>query len=181
MTDYLKLGQDLRNNLERIGDFLKEELVSELIAQGHRATGKLANSVDYSVKEFVNGLSLEVSYLSYGRYLNDGVPANRIPFGGKKTGAKTSKYIQALIDWVQIKGIATGIAAKGLAFGIARKHKQEGMPTKGSYAFSSNGRRIGFQNFVLKNSIDEIEDILQDGLAEAVSAQLDVIVGSITK
>jgi len=180
MTDIIKLAADLRKNLEKLGDFLVEELAAELVAQGHRATGRLAGSVEAAVKEYREGISLEISYLEYGRYVNDGVKAERVPFG-RKTGAKTSKYIEALIKWVQIKGLATGLEAKGLAFGIARKHKKEGIPTRGSYAFSRNGRRVGFQNYILSQNIDEVDRIVQSGLNEAVSAQLDIIIGNITK
>lgn len=179
-TSIIQLANQLRSNLDKLGEFLVEELAMELVAQGHRATGKLVGSIDYAVRELVNGISLEISYLEYGRFMNDGVPASRIPFG-KKTGAKTSKYIQGLIDWINQKQLARGISALGLAIGIARKHKQEGMPTKGSYAFSTNGRRVGFQNHVLMKQEAKINSIVQDGLSKTVEAELEVIIGKITK
>jgi hypothetical protein len=180
MLDIIKLSNQLRDNLDKLGDLLKDELARELIGQGHRATGRLASSIEYNVTVYANSLALEISYLEYGRYVETGVRADRIPYG-KKTGAKTSKYIQALIEWVKIKGIASGLEATGMAFGIARKHKQEGMPTRGSYLFSSNGRRKGFQSYVVNNNAAKIDSILQDGLEATVLAQLDILVADITK
>lgn len=179
MIDIIKLSQELRANLDKLGEFLVEELARELAAQGHRATGRLISSIEQGVTTFKNSIALEIKYLEYGRYVETGVSAARIPYG-KKTGAKTSKYIQALIEWVKIKGIASGLEATGLAFGIARKHKKEGMPTRGSYAFSNNGRRKGFQSYVVQSNQNKIDNLLQDGLEATVSAQLDLLIANIT-
>lgn len=178
--DILTLAKELRANLDDLGDFLVAELARELIEQGHKATGRLAASIEQQVVAYANGIALEIKYLEYGRYVETGVSADRIPYG-KKTGAKTSKYIQALIEWIKIKGIASGLQAKGLAFGIARKHAQEGMPTRGSYNFSNNGRRKGFQSYVVQQNAAKIDELLQDGLAQTVSAQLDLLIANITK
>lgn len=180
IIDPIKLAKELTANLNDLGDFLANALAKELIAQGHRATGSLAKSIEYNVVAFRNTIALEISYLEYGRFVETGVSASRIPYG-KKTGAKTSKYIQALIEWVKIKRLATGLEAVGLAFGIARKHKQEGMPTRGSARFSSNDRRTGFQSHTIAVNEGKIDDILQDGLDATVSAQLDILVANITK
>lgn len=179
LIDPIKLAKELRANLDDLGDFLVKELAYELAQQGHKATGSLISSIEYNVTAFADALALEIQYLEYGRYVETGVPANRIPFG-KKTGAKTSKYIQALIEWVKVKRIASGLQAVGLAFGIARKHKQEGMPTRGSFAFSRNGRRTGFQTFVINQNAGKIDDIIQDGLEATVSAQLDDLIARIS-
>lgn len=180
IIDPIRLAKELRENLDSLGDFLTDALAKELVAQGHRATGSLAKSIEYEITSFRNTIALEISYLAYGRFVETGVSKERIPYG-KKTGAKTSKYIQALIEWVKIKKLASGLEAVGLAFGIARKHKQEGMPTRGSVRFSSNGRRTGFQSYTISSKESEINDILQDGLQAAVSAQLDILVANITK
>ena len=181
IIDPIKLANELRANLDDLGEFLTQELAAELIAQGHRATGRLASSIEYNVTAFAQGIALEISYLEYGRYVETGVSKERIPFGGGKTGAKTSKYIQALIEWIKVKKIASGLQAVGLAFGIARKHKQEGMPTRGSFKYSKNGGRTGFQSFVIRANEGKIDDILQDGLEAVVSAQLDILIANITK
>jgi hypothetical protein len=174
------LGAQLRTALDGLGAHLVEELQKELIQQGHKLTGKLVNSIEHAVTNFRRQLSLEISYLRYGAIVNDGVRASRVPFGGKGTGAKTSKYIQALIRWVELRNIAQGIKAQGVAFAIARKHKKEGIPTVGSRAFSRNGRRVGFQNIVLADNLDRIEDTVSNAGDAAVNAALDVIVGRIT-
>ncbi len=174
------LGKELNAALNELGEHLVGALREELIAQGHKLTGSLVNSIEHTVEQFRKQLSLSISYLRYGAIVNNGVRPARVPFGGGSTGAQTSKYIQALIRWVQLRNIAQGIRAKGVAFAIARKHKQEGIPTVGSRAFSSNGRRVGFQNIVLADNLDRIEDTVTNAGAQAVNAALDVIVGRIT-
>jgi hypothetical protein len=180
-TDIIQLSRTLRTNLQSIGEELKKELTRELIQQGHKATGRLIDSIEYKVSAFVDGLQLEVSYLSYGAIVNNGVAANRVPYGRRNTGAKTSQYIQALTRWVQQRNIAQGIEARGVAFAIAKTHAKTGIPTPKSVRFSLNGRRIGFQDYVISTKQQEIDNTLQGGLEEAVSAQLDLLVSSITQ
>jgi len=133
--------QVLLDELNHIGGYLVEVLKKELAAQGHRASGKLERSIQSNVKHQGGDLTIDFSHEHYGTYVNTGVPAFRIPYS-PGSGASTSKYIQGLIRWVQLKGIAPGFAgAKRIAFAIARTHKKEGMPSKNSYTFSNNGRR----------------------------------------
>jgi hypothetical protein len=179
-TDIIQLSRDLRANLSKVGELLTRELREELVGQGHRATGRLIESIEYNVNAFVDGLELQVSYLRYGAIVNNGVRANRVPYG-KKTGAKTSQYIQALIKWVKVKGIAQGLEAKGVAFAIAKKQAQVGIPTPKSVAFALNGRRVGFQDYVVDTQQKQIEEALQGGLETTVSAQLDLLISRITQ
>ncbi len=173
------LGEQLRAALADLGAHLVDALREELIAQGHKLTGSLVNSIDAAVEQYRGQLSLSISYLRYGAIVNNGVRPARVPFGNGN-GAKTSKYIEALIRWVELRNIAQGIRAKSVAFGIARKHKQEGIPTVGSRAFSKNGRRVGFQNIVVADNLDRIEDTVANAGDVAVNAALDIIVGRIT-
>ena len=50
----------------------------------------------------------------------------------------------------------------GAAFAIAKTQKREGMPTKGSYKFSSNGRRKNWRSFTLNQYLPQSLRIFAD-------------------
>lgn len=138
-----------------VADFFQSELQKELEQQGHRDTGKLIDSINYEILSDSKAVYITFSYLYYGDIVNDGVKPNKIPFGNS-TNATTSKYIEALKNWAKRKGFKKPLSA---AFAIANKHKKEGMPTKGSYAFSSNGRRKNWKTFTLESYLPKSLEI----------------------
>ncbi len=177
----LILAEQLKKNLTVLGNYLVDELQKELTQQGHKATGSLIQSIQYEVEFFINELSLAVSYLDYGLIIENGVSPQRIPFGGSKKG-DFSKYISALMAWIKQKGLEQDEKSiKGFAFAIAKKHKKEGMPTKNSYKFAKNGRRLGFQNFVITQNRDKINKLIGKNLAQTVSSSLDTVISNIQK
>ena len=122
--------------LNLIGEFLVEKLQNELREQGHEATGTLINSITYKV---VSDTKIEIS--TPHEYVNS--MENGLPQG-------TSVPISALIRWIEVKGIVTGDKEiKSLAWAIRTSIYQQGSPTKGSFKFSSNGRRLGFTEYVI--------------------------------
>jgi len=134
----------LSEGLQAVGNFMADALRMEAKMQGHRLTGKLERSIEAVVRKKLGEWEIDLLHEKYGTYQNTGVPASSIPYS-PGSGAKSSKYITALIRWVQLRGIAPGFAgAKRIAFAIATAHKREGMPTKRSYRFSNNGRRTGW-------------------------------------
>jgi len=127
--------------LENMADRAKLELAE----QGHRASGRGIDSIEAKITEVaitrIVGVILANDYLIP---VDTGVPAARVPFSGVGGGG-TSKYIQGLINWINI--IKPGLSApenKSFAFAIAYTHKKQGIPTSKSYAFSKNGRRTGW-------------------------------------
>ncbi len=128
-----------------VAEFFKKELRNELEQQGHKDTGKLIDSIEYEILTDTDTIKIVFTYLYYGDIVETGVKPANIPFSGR-SGAKTSKYIEALKNWAKRKGFKKPLSA---AFAIANKHKKEGMPTKNSYKFSSNGRRKHWRSFTL--------------------------------
>lgn len=128
---------------KKIGELLVDEIRDEILKQGHNMTGALSKSVEFEVKDVPEGVVIQFLLNSYGVPVNTGIPAPRIPYG-TNTGAKVSKYIQGLIRFAKIRFRVTEKEAKGIAFAIARKHIKEGMPTVGSYKFSSTGKRTEY-------------------------------------
>lgn len=161
-----RFESQLKKILSQNGQGIVSEIQNELKDQGHYNSGKLYKSTKSSISQTSEGFNLDVEMLDYQTYVEHGVKAGRIPFGGKRSSAKTSKYIQGLISFFRTKGLSNK-EARGAAFATAHKHKMEGMPTKSSYRFSSNGRRLSFINESTKaskqieNTGDQILNLLE--------------------
>lgn len=158
--------------IERSMQDLQKRLIAELQAQGHRLTGALEKSIQYEITTTPGRIVAVMTALDYGLVMEFGVPANRIPYGGRKGGGGVSKYIQGLVRFFELRGLS-GREALGAAFGTAQKHKREGMPSRGSYAFSSNGRRTGF----IKNTLEQYLPILTANLNSEAQAVVELIIG----
>jgi hypothetical protein len=131
--------------LNILGAFLVDKFRNELEAQGHVAKGELINSLRYEVKNTGAGYEINIYGLDYAKYVEMG-------FGA---GHWVNPY--ALAEWVETKGIASGEREiKNAAFAIRNKIFKEGMPTRGSYQFSKNGRRKEFIQAVIKAESDYI-------------------------
>ncbi len=170
---------DLRiiQGLRTIGDMLVEALQAELTAQGHDNTGAGVESIAYAVQVFGNLHQLDLSFNKYLVYQDKGIKPDRIPFS-EGSGAKKSKYIQALMKWVTERGLVTSQKqAKGMAFAIAKKHKKEGMPTAGAYAHSFNGRRLGF--FTDLKEFGQVPEMVDNILTETVFAIMEDMINDV--
>jgi hypothetical protein len=155
----------VKNILAQTGAVLTLEMRDELKGQGHVNTGKLLNSVKAGVHGSGDEINLDIEMNNYHVYLEHGVKASKIPYGGKRSGAKRSKYIEGLIKFFQSKGRSLK-EAKSAAFATANVQSKEGMPTSGSYRFASNGRRLKFINESIRASkeIDLAENLILDAL-----------------
>lgn len=153
--------------LVSIGDFLRRELIKELISQGHKLTGALIDSIENKIKRAVDRIELEGRMNFYGRFVDTGVRAGRIPFSGTGGGGK-SKYITGLINWVKIKFAVDAKKAKGIAFAIAHTHRKVGMP-------SSKGRFAPEKTSFLTKTLDQNETKITRDIEDATTQQLDVL------
>lgn len=144
-----------------IGELVKISLIQTIEAQGHRYTGKLQDSIRYELerKSFLGRIVFYAEY--YSDFVDKGVPANRIPYNpNKRTGKKTSKYIERLIDFVLNKLKVGSDNAKNVAFMIARKHAKEGMPTNNSSKYSKTGERLDYIQISLARVRAKIRELL---------------------
>lgn len=146
---------------------LRDLLAKELAEQGHRNTGALERSLSYEVKRNSDKVVGTMTANMYAIFLEFGVPASRIPYT-PGSGAKRSKYIAGLIQYFTTKGLSDS-EAKSAAFATARAHKREGMPTRASYRFSSNGRRTGFIRNTLSSELPTVVDELKSAGGKEVA------------
>lgn len=152
----------ITTGLNTIGDMVVDALAFEFSQQGHNNTGAGIESIVYAVKQFGNVYQLDLSFNKYMIYQDKGITADRIPFSFG-SGNKTSKYIAGLTKWVMQRGMANNRKkARSIAFAIAKTHKKEGMPTRGSYLYSRNGRRKNFftENYVFEKVPQAVEQLM---------------------
>jgi len=150
-------------DFKKVGKLIIASLQKELLGQGHKATGNLINSFEQRVIELPNSIVIEILMDEYGIYVNE----------GRKTGGKKVP-ISVLVEWIERKAIASGDKdVKSIAFAIQNTIHKEGMPTKGSFKFSNNGRRKGFIDFVIDNELDgvynELEQQVFKGYDDAIA------------
>mgnify|MGYP006348231797 CR=1 FL=1 len=147
--------------LEYLNNIIKEAQ-SELRQQGHRVTGETEKSFKADVKvlgayHFEGVILVKTSAI----ILNYGVSASKVPYSGGRGRGGTSKYIQALLNWAAlVKPDLNDKERKSFVFAVAKKAKQEGHPTKGSYKYSSNGRRKDWIEYSIEINKDTIQKII---------------------
>ena len=160
MVDYKKVGKLIIASLQK-----------ELLGQGHKATGDLINSFEQRVIELPNSIVIEILMNEYGIYVNE----------GRKTGGKKVP-ISVLVEWIERKAIASGDKdVKSMAFAIQNTIHKEGIPTKGSFKFSNNGRRKGFIDFVIDNELDGVYNELEQQVFEGYDDAIATIVKDFNK
>ena len=147
-------------DLNDIGQFIINELAKELIKQDHKATGKLIESLDYKVNTSIAGTDLLIEMEDYGTYVNT----------GRKRGA-AKVPIDALVDWIKVKGIETNNKkVLGMAFAIQKTIQKQGIPTVNS---RKRGKRVEFVDDTLKRIQSIIERKIEDLAAKTVEIQVD--------
>jgi len=158
-------------DFKKVGKLIIASLQKELLGQGHKATGDLINSFEQRVIELPNSIVIEILMDEYGIYVND----------GRKTGGKKVP-INVLVEWIERKAIASGDKeVKSMAFAIQNTIHKEGIPTKGSFKFSNNGRRKGFIDFVIDNELDGVYNELEQQVFKGYDDAIATIVKDFNK
>ena len=101
----------------------------ELIALKRNASGSLINSFQHLITP-TGAFSFDLKILgnSYWRVVEYGVSAENVPFDAStRSGASNSAYIQGLMNWIKVKGIASdNDTVRGKAkLGFIRKSEQK--------------------------------------------------------
>lgn len=143
----------------------EKALVMILRQQGHRLTGKLEKSIEFSIEYDRAKLSANITVFveSYGIPLSTGVPAARIPYT-RGSGAGKSKLIQGLTEFARLRGLGQNDAENTrIAFAIVQAWKRDGgSPTKASKRFSKTGQRTGALEETVKTVEPLIADLIRD-------------------
>lgn len=159
--------QGLIEVTQKLMELVRDNVRASQLSQGHNNTGKLYESIAVEVMPEQGQVIGRLYAEDYASYVEVGVSADKVPFGGNSTGAKTSKYIQALIGYFEDKGLS-GRDSVGAAFGTAHKHKREGMPTRASSRFSETGKRLGFIRTAIEESSNEMLEVIETNFGKTI-------------
>ena len=158
--------QLIKTELDRLGSKMLQKFATELINQGHRATGSLINSFRKDILFNPSGYRLAFFCNDYGLALE------------KKRQAGKYVPIAPLMRWVAQKGIASSNKeARSIAFAISRAIYLEGVPTtgrrtpkgKGSFRYSKVGRRTAWISHTAKTN----KDLIKESVSKAFRNQIN--------
>lgn len=129
---------------------MKDELIKiiilalseELIAQGHNNTGSLIKSFEGKLSP--DNLGIDIWANSYAKQLDRGVRWEK---------KRKRPPVRPLIEYFKHKGVADPESA---AYATIATWKKQGMPTRGSYRYSKNGKRKDFIEEAYKKNKDKI-------------------------
>lgn len=162
--------RDFKKEVEQVMAFLKFHLQEKLKTQGYgtRANSKLQRTMEYEVKPVATLMVASMYMEDYFVFVEKKTPPSRIPFGGKSTGKKVSKYIQALFRyWRNKRGLSAKKALRA-SFALANVQKREGRPTNDSFKHSKDGTRTGFIEQTLKAFEQRVFEILERKIGDKV-------------
>jgi len=161
--------------VERLQNVLNEALTSEWEAQGHSMTNAVVKEIEYQIKQTTDTLTLLGFMPFYGNIIASGTPESKIPYSGRTGRGGTSKYIQALQNYVKIRmSVNDEKKSLSIAFAIAASQKKHGMPTPRSYSFSKSGKRRDWIEEAFKNGEDNIREAISDMAFNMLTVNLDV-------
>jgi len=158
--------------IQQIANLAIQAVAIQWKAQGHNLTGNAIQQLETRVIEAGNSTIIEGYVVDYMANINAGVTAANIPYS-PGSGARSSKYIAGLIDYVKKRMGKSDREAKSIAFAIASRHKREGMPTKASARFSSTGKRTGFIEVALEGVEPELAQLIERGVEESINFVLE--------
>ena len=152
--------------VQQIANLALQAVAIEWKAQGHNLTG---NAIQQLETRIVAGSDIIIQgyVVDYMANINAGVTAANIPYS-PGSGARSSKYIAGLIDYVKRRMGKSDREAKSIAFAIASRHKKEGMPSKASIRFSSTGKRTGFIEAALDGVEPKLAALIEQGIEESI-------------
>lgn len=176
-----KLLRDFTEEVDYVMSLLKLELQTKLQTQGYgtKTSSKLQQTMEHDVKPVATLIVASMYMEDYFVFVENPTPASRIPFGGPKTGARVSKYIQALIRYWRVKRGLSAKKAKSAAFATARVHKKEGRPTRRSFSYSKDGTRTGFIETTLNSLEQRVFEILERRIGDDIELAFSTMLRSI--
>mgnify|MGYP001606123792 CR=1 FL=1 len=145
--------------LTLIGEYLNDAMLVELLLQGHKASGKLADSISSKVTTTLNSVLLTGEFEYYGRFVDT----------GRKAGVRRVP-IAALEAWIKQKGFESDAKkVRGMAFAIQRTIFEKGISTPESWKGETT------KDFMTK-TLTASEDKITADINAAVDAQMEIMI-----
>lgn len=157
----------MKDEVEKAINLILVQAARVLVAQGHKDTGNLINSLKVKATEAAG----ELWGLDYGLAQETGIKKENIPFG---KGGGTSLYIDAIMAWIRRKGFESDIKkVKGMAFAIATSHKKHGMHTSGGKGNSRfDQTKQGFLTEAIKITQKDVDLLISEGAKKQINLEV---------
>ena len=173
MSDYLK------SILDKQATKIEVALGMKLIELGREASGSLIKSLSHKINKVDEySFDIDIKALEYWYWVNYGVAGSNIPYEvGRRSGAKNSKYIQGLMNWLRIKGVSSdNNVIRGIAFAIAYKQTSKGGEGRGN---PINKSKLGFVEKTKTERDMHVMEIANGFQQEVVTLVKNNLVGEI--
>lgn len=163
-----KLINDLQSVLRYVFSYLKEQMIAELIQQGHKVSGQLIESIDSEITSSVEVVKLDGTFIYYGRFVDTGRRA-----GGRKVP------IDALMEWIKQKQFETDIKKiKGMAFAIQQTIFKHGISQSSSWKGTTTGQ---FMTKTLDKNAQRISDDVKKAVQNSLESAIFSIINEINQ
>jgi len=157
------------DELKKIGTFLVTEITTELARKDKKASLKLLRSFKSDVIGTSNGYELFVVAESYFKFVDKGVNGTKRKVGSEYSFKTKKPPLEPLIQWVQIRGIASGDREiRNAAFAIQNHIFKNGI--KGINILESiltkvvDNQLVSLQNAYINKISIKLDSILNDGI-----------------
>ena len=151
--------------LEEYAGFIKEQYKRNLEANGHRATGKLIDSIHTEVKIGDVSMSVDMYLEDYYKYVEKGRNAGKRP------------PINAILDWVKVKlNLPTENENKSAAFAIAKNMEKIGAPSRDSLPVEPTFDLKNAKETADANYWGRIEQALQQDLKDNFTSMMSLLI-----
>lgn len=161
------IDQSLEKAAEDLAQYAIKAAQRELRNQGHVLTGSLVNSMRARVVSGPDSFTGQVLMNNYAPYLERRLPASRVPYS-PGSGARHSKVVDALLRYWKLRGLAPR-EARSATFATLNVWKREGRPTRASFRFARNGRRLGF----LERTVEQVRENATDVLLKGAGTEIE--------
>jgi len=118
------MSQPINNTLEKAGTLIVAKMRDALKQQKANASGRLSDSISYTINEGVDETKLLIGMENYGPIVDEGRGVSR--------GGGGSDWKPKIIAWMKAKGIRpkAGVTMETAAYLIYRKINQKGYRPK---------------------------------------------------
>lgn len=165
-------------------DKLRKDTYNEITAQGHYASGRFRDSLEYNKKELKAGEGKGVTSRGFTATLKISAGSNNSKLKLNEVQSPMDLSLSKILRWMSAKNAGknpnkfeydTEKEKRAIAHKIRKAIRKEGVPTKGAYSKSNNGRRTKFIDVpYAKNKIDIDRKILP-AIVDDVVIVLDTI------
>ena len=156
---------------------MQKDIYNEITAQGHYASGKFRDSLEISDKE-----SKANRGFSSSLKISAGSNNSKLKLNKKQPSMDLS--LSKILRWMSAKNsgsnpnkfqFTTQTEKKAIAYKIRNAIRKEGIPTKGAYQFTTNGRRTGFIDVPYAKNKINIDRKILPAVVDDVVMTLDSI------